>query len=181
MEVTPPSGARSTGRATRISLTVILMLLGGAAHADDHPTVPVVSGRLFLTRGFSFRKGDWFSFEPSFLLVSGAAGPGRPIVGVARPMLGVGGSGAAIGVATSLARPCPEGEACQASDFLLSLPVSFEARVERMYGPTSWRRATYLGPQVTVSAYLFKAFAGWMVDVNDRTDRHVQLGIGFGF
>jgi hypothetical protein len=181
MEVAPPSRARPLGRATRLSLTVILMLLGGAAHADDHPAVPLVSGRLFLTRGFSFRKGDWFSFEPSFLFVSGAGGAGRPIVGVARPMLGVGGSGAAIGVATSLARPCPPAEPCQASDFLLSVPVSLEARVERMYGPSSWRGTTYFGPQATVSAYVFKASLGWMVDVNDRTDRHIQLGIGFGF
>jgi hypothetical protein len=160
---------------------VILLLLGRAAHADDYPEVPLVPGRVFLTRGFSFRKGDWFSFEPSFLFVSGAGGPGRPIVGVARPILGVGGSGAAIGVATSLARPCPGAEPCQANDFVFSLPVSFEARVERMYGPSSWRGATYLGPQATVSAYVFKASLGWMVDVNDRTNRHVQLGIGFGF
>jgi hypothetical protein len=61
------------------------------------------------------------------------------------------------------------------------LPVSLEARIERMYGVSDWRSATYLGPHISISAYLPKASVGWMVNTNDRSDHHVQLAVGAGF
>ena len=48
-------------------------------------------------------------------------------------------------------------------------------------GVTSWRDATYAGPQLSLSVFVLKASVGWMVDVNDRTEHHAQLGLGFGF
>jgi hypothetical protein len=59
--------------------------------------------------------------------------------------------------------------------------ASVEAHVERMYGPTSWRGATYAGPNVSVSLILLKASLGWMVDLGDHADRHVQVALGAGF
>jgi hypothetical protein len=59
--------------------------------------------------------------------------------------------------------------------------VSLEAHIERMYGPTSWRSATYAGPQLSLSLFVLKASLGWMVDLSDRTDHHVQIALGGGF
>ena len=59
--------------------------------------------------------------------------------------------------------------------------ISLEARVERMYGPTSWRSATYFGPQLSLSIFVLKASLGLMVDLDDQTNRHLQVGVGFGF
>jgi hypothetical protein len=159
----------------------LVLLLGGSARADDYPSVDVIPDRLYLTRGFSVRNGDWFSIEPSFLLVSRGVDPKRPIVPVGRPILGVGGSGVGLGVATTLARPCSGPERCAVNDFLLSGPIVFEARAERMYGPTRWHSATYVGPHVTLSAYLLKISAGGMVNLTDRADVHFQAAIGGGF
>jgi hypothetical protein len=66
-------------------------------------------------------------------------------------------------------------------DALSILPVSLEARLERMYGLTSWRSATYLGPHLSLSALVMKASVGWMTNVNDRGDHHIQLAVGAGF
>ena len=41
--------------------------------------------------------------------------------------------------------------------------------------------ATYAGPHLSFSALVMKVSLGWMVDVNDRSDHHIQLAIGAGF
>jgi hypothetical protein len=92
-------------------------------------------------------------------------------------MLGLGGAGVGIGLAPIWGCSAP----CDMTNALMVLPVAVEARVERMYGWTSWRGATYAGPHLSLSALVLKASVGWMVDVNDRSDRHVQLAIGAGF
>jgi len=168
---------RSGSAAVTIGLTAFLLLISGKARADDYPVLTLVPEHVFVVRGGSVRQGDWFAIEPSFLFVPGSTGRRSPLVLVARPMLGVGGSGAGIGLAPILAcsEPCPM------TDALMILPVSLEARIERMYGPTSWRSATYFGPHLSLSAYLWKASVGWMVDGNDRSDHHIQLAFGAGF
>jgi hypothetical protein len=94
---------------------------------------------------------------------------------MARPMLGIGGSGVGIGLAWT------GGNAyTRDPDYLIPF-ASVEAHVERMYGPTSWRGATYAGPNVSVSLILLKASLGWMVDLGDHADRHVQVALGAGF
>ena len=162
---------------TSVGLTAFLLLVGGNVRAQNYPVATLAPERVFVVRGVSVRQGDWLAIEPSFLFVPGSTGRRSPLVVVARPMLGVGGSGIGIGLAPILAcsEPCPM------TDALMVLPVSLEARIERMYGLTSWRRATYIGPHVSLSAFVLKASVGWMVDVNDRSDHHLQLAIGAGF
>jgi hypothetical protein len=166
------------GRAAATTgLTVFLLLVAGKARAQNYPVVALVPERVFVVRGFSFRQGDFLSIEPSFLLVPGATDGTRPLAVVARPMLGLGGSGVGIGLAPIWGCSAP----CLMTDALMVLPVSVEARIERMYGPTDWRAATYFGPHLSLSAFVVKASAGWMVDLDDRRNHHLQLAIGFGF
>jgi hypothetical protein len=168
-----------TSPTARLPLTAILVLLSADARADDPPIPTVVPGHVFLVPGFSVRNGDWVAVEPSFWFTRSLIGPSRPIMLVARLMLGVGGSGIGIGFAPTLEPPCPTVETCKTPWFWL--PFSLEAHVERMYGPTPWRSATYVGPQFSLSAYLLKTSLGWMVDASDRSDSHVQVAIGVGF
>jgi hypothetical protein len=172
--------ATPTGRFTLAAILLVLLLLGGSARADGHPIATLVPRHVLLVRGFSVRSGDWFVLDPSFWIARDLVGPRRPIMLVARPMLGVGGAGAGIGIAPTLEPPCPDAEACTPTPFFW-LPISLEAHVERMYGPTPWRRATYVGPTLSFSPYIFKASVGWMVDASDHADRHVQIAIGGGF
>ncbi len=153
------------------------MLVGGNARAQNYPVLTVVPERVFVVRGFSVRQGDWLTIEPSFLLVPVSTGRNGPLVFVARPMLGLGGSGVGIGLAPiwGCSEPGPM------TDALMILPVSVEARIERMYGLTSWRSATYLGPHLSLSAFVVKASVGWMIAVSDRNNHHIQLAIGGGF
>ncbi len=170
-------------RATAIgSLIATAIAVSGKAHAQNSPfALTVVPGHVFVVRGASFRSGDLFALEPSGLFFLGAGRP--PVAGVARAVVGVGGSGGGIGLAANLwpscwgAQPDPGDQG-----FCIGPFMSLEARVERMYGLSSWRSATYVGPQLTLSTVVvLKASLGWMVDVGDRTDRHVQFGFGFGF
>jgi hypothetical protein len=158
-----------------IGLAAFLLLVGGEARAQNYPVVALTPDRTFVVRGASVRQGDLFAIEPSFLFAP--AGRDSPLVLVARPILGVGGSGLGIGLAPILgcSQPCPM------MDAVMILPVSFEARIERMYGLSSWRSATYAGPHLSFSALVMKVSLGWMVDVNDRSDHHIQLAIGAGF
>jgi hypothetical protein len=155
-------------------------LWGAQVRADDHPIATVVPGHIFMVPGLSIRNGDWVAAEPTFWFVRKLMGPGRPIVLVARAIVGIGGSGGGVGFAPTLEPPCRTTEACSETPFFWP-PVSLEAHIERMYGPTHWRAATYLGPQLSASAYVLKASIGWMVNVKERSDNHVQVGIGFGF
>lgn len=155
-----------------IGLALFLVLVGGEARAQNYPVVTLVPEHAFVTRGVSFRQGDWLVIEPSFLLLPG--GRDAPLAVVARPMLGIGGSGLGIGLAPIWG---PGGTV----DAVTDLPVSFEARIERVYGPTRWRSGTYVGPHLSFSALVVKASVGWMVDLDDRRVRHIQLAIGSGF
>src|SRR5882724_3039321 len=172
--------SRLGGATATIALTATLVLISGRAHAQNYPVVTVVPQHVFLVRGASFRNGDLFAIEPSGLFLFGPIGP--PVAMVARAMLGLGGSGAGIGLAMNLISECPGAELCwQGTDFFMGPFVSLEAHVERMYGLTYWRSATYVGPQLSLSIFVLKTSLGWMGDVNNRTDRHVQIGFGFGF
>jgi hypothetical protein len=174
----PSTFAVALGSATaKVALAAVLLLVGGRAYADDHPTVTAIPGRLVVVRGVSFRNGDWFAFEPSGLVLLGAPDRGGPVVGVVRAVVGVAGSGGGIGLAKSLNPDCP----CAVDDLAGGPFAILEGRIERTYGRTRWRDATYLGPHLSLSAYIFKISVGWMIDVNDRSDRHVQIGIGGGF
>jgi hypothetical protein len=169
-----------TGAIGTLSLAVNLVVVAGNARADDHNIATVVPEHVFMVRGFSVRNGDWFVLEPSVWFARGLVGPSRPIVLVVRPMLGVGGAGVGVGLAPTLEPPWPDAEKCAPTpDFWL--PVSLEAHVERMYGATPWRHATYVGPQLSLSAVVLKASIGWMVDASDRSDGHLQVAIGGGF
>jgi hypothetical protein len=163
-----------------ISLTAAVVLISGRAHAQNYPVITVVPEHVFVVRGGSFRNGDLFAIEPSGLFLFGPID--RPFAMVARAVLGLGGSGGGIGLAMNLIPP-RQGEelSWQGDDFFMGPFVSLEARAERMYGLTSWRSATYVGPQLSLSIFVLKASLGWMVDVSHQTDHHVQFGLGFGF
>lgn len=169
--------------ATKVVLTaVVLVLLSHDVGATEAPPAEeVVAGHVYVARGASFRHGDWVALEPAGVFMFGPPGAGRPVVLVARPVLGLGGSGVGLGLATSLTPPCLVAQPCDPIAFFWSGVGTLEARIERMYGLTTWRDATYLGPQLTLSFSLIKASVGWMVDVNDRSDRHLQIGFGGGF
>ena len=157
-----------------------LLLIGGRAHAQNYWVIPVVPKHVFIDRGGSFRNGDWFAIEPSALFLYNPIR--QPVVMVTRAVLGVGGSGGSVGLAMNLMPECPDADLCwQGDDFFAGPFLSLEGRVERMYGPTRWRPATYAGPQLTFSIYVLKASVGWMADVNQRANHHVQVGFGAGF
>jgi hypothetical protein len=176
----PFSFARRLGGATAtIALTTTLVLISGRAQAQSRAAGTVVPSHVF-GAGLSLRNGDLFAIEPSGRFFFGPIRP--PVTMVVHAVLGVGGSGGGIGFAMSLMPRRPGAEpCCQREDFFWGTFVSLEARVERMYGPTSWRRATYVGPQLSLSSYILKASLGWMVDVNDQTNRHLQIGVGTAF
>jgi hypothetical protein len=67
------------------------------------------------------------------------------------------------------------------TDFPGSGMLSVEARVERMYGPTSWRSTTYVGGQLSFAGIMIKPSVGWMVDVHDPRDSHYQITTGLGW
>ncbi len=67
-------------------------------------------------------------------------------------------------------------------DFFVGSFISLEAHVERTYVEAiGWRHATYAGPQLSLSLFVLKVSVGWMVDVTDRANTHVQVGVGAGF
>jgi hypothetical protein len=174
------SAIRRPTMATKIALSVIILLLAREARADSPMVATLVPKHVFLARGFSVRGGDYFSIEPSFLFVANSKPGSRPIVGVVRPMAGVGGSGVGVGLAWD---PFAiEGERPEdVEGYVTILPISLEVHVERTYEPTDWHGGTYLGPQLSLSAFVLKASAGLMFNADDQRDRHVQLGIGCGF
>jgi hypothetical protein len=172
--------SRLGGATATISLAAALVLTSGRAQAQNYPVATVVPGHVYGVRGFSIRNGDYLVLEPSFLFVFGPVRP--PLTVVARAMLGIGGSGAGIGLAMNLMPSSPGVEPrTSEADYFMGPFVSLEAHIERMYGPTSWRGATYAGPQLSLSLFVLKASLGWMVDLGDRTDHHVQIGLGGGF
>ncbi len=170
METSP----RSLAPSASLGLAgVLLVLLAGQAQARPSPldTYPTV--------GVSFRNGDYVAVEPGIVQLGLPAESGRLFAATVRGQLGAGGSGGGIGLATNIwPSPGPH----DLRDFYFEGIIILEARVERMYGPTSWRHTTYAGPQLSVALPIVpKACLGWMIDVHDAADNHAQLGFGFGF
>jgi len=158
-------------------IAALLLIGGGKAHAQNHAVLTRVPGHVYEVSGFSMRNGDYFVLEPSWLFFFGPIQP--PVALVARSMLGIGGSGAGVGLALN---PWMREVAGRPNvDDLMGPFVSLEAHIERTYWVTSWRSTTYAGPQLSLSIYVLKASLGWMVDLGDHTDHHFQVAIGGGF
>jgi hypothetical protein len=149
---------------------VVLVLLASEAEARQLDTYPVF--------GVSFRNGDTFAVEPGIVHFGAPAESGRLRAAMARGVVGIGGCGGGLGLVTSLwPSPGPH----DARDLYYEGIVILEARVERMYGSTSWQHTTYAGPQLSVVLPIIpKVSLGWMIDVRDAADNHVQVGLGFG-
>ena len=185
MKTTPNHLGLATGlgrAAATISLAATFVLVGGSARAQNITALTLVPEHVYLVRGGSFRNGDLLTIEPSALLFFGPIAP--PVAMVARGIVGIGGSGGGIGFAANLLSPSPCSEMClkDNDDFFMGPFISLEAHVERTYIPViGWRNATYAGPQLSLSFFLLKASVGWMVDVTDRTNAHIQVGVGAGF
>ncbi len=92
--------------------------------------------------------------------------------------IGLGGAAIAIGLATNLFET-----SCAVNErFLESGIRSLEARVERTYGPTAWRKTEYAGAQVSLrTSWWWSPSVGWMFDVRDPAHRHLQVGLGATF
>jgi hypothetical protein len=160
--------------AARIGFAAtVLIILGGAAQAGPREARVAV--------GCEVRNGDWLAFEALGLVLVGGSEDGANVAATARGVAGLGGAGGAIGLATGLGGPCVEREPCALRESVFSSIVGVEARVERTYGPSTWRHATYAGPHLSFGGVFMKWSAGWMFDLDDRTNNHLQLGIGGGW
>jgi hypothetical protein len=119
--------------------------------------------------GFSVRNGDWLTVDALGVLMLDTR---APIAAVARGEIGIGGSSLGIGLATNFFGPP---QPWTMSDFLMGI-FSLEARVERMYGPTTWRSTTYVGGQLSWGLMIFgKPALAWMVAADDAHEEHFQF------
>jgi hypothetical protein len=183
--------ARTLHRFSRlfcVGLAVVAIALP-AARSEARPCQRdgswpgVVSNDLAFAAGFSLRTGDWVAVDGLGVLLLPAARPWDKMFAlVVRGEVGLGGSSAGIGLATRLlpsqgSRP---GE-CQISEFLGAGVLSLEGRVERMYGPTSWRSTTYVGWQLSFAGIIFKPALGGMVASDNPRDQRVLLATGLGW
>ena len=175
--------SRKKARVPARAAAVVLVLVARSAEArvSDAPSVPgVVSDddHAAVLGGAVFRNGDWAAVDAFGVIVFSPAGTGRCIAATARGELGIGGAAAAIGLATNVI----ESSCTVRRDFLESGIVSLEARFERMYGPTSWRKTGYAGAQVSLATFWWwRPSLSWMYNVHDATDKHVQVGLGVLF
>lgn len=160
---------------TRIALAGLAVMLV-AAPAEARPERPRNLGL-----GVEVRNGDWISMDALGLVLIAGADDGPNLAGTVRGVLGLGGSGGGIGLATGLGGRCLGSARCSVRDSVFSSIIGVEARVERMYGPTSWRRTTYAGPQVSFGGKVLRMSVGWMFDLHDGSDHHLQLGFGGGW
>ena len=154
--------------------SVVVILLDGTAEARPIEATVVP--------GLSIRNGDWIAVDGLGVILLGSHAPDRFSAVVLRGELGIGGASAGFGLATNLlSGPCPPVSGCDISHFLGSGMLSLEARVERMYGPTSWRSTTYVGGQFSLAAVIFKPSVGWMVDPRHPSENHIQVATGCGW
>jgi len=133
--------------------------------------------------GFSIRNGDWVAVDGMGILLLGAPTANRMTAFVVRGEVGLGGSSVGIGLATNALRG-PDYRlacSCKMDEFIGSGILSLEARVERMYGPTTWRNTTYVGWQVSFAAIIFKPALGCVVAADNPRDRHCQIATGAGW
>jgi len=150
-------------RVILVAAAVLTLLEGNTlARPSETAVVP----------GLSVRNGDWVAIDALGILLLPADNPSRYFAVVGRTELAIGGVGAGFGLATNLGpEQSPEGMA----DFLGTGILILEARAELMYGPASWRRAIYVGGQLSLAAILIKPAIAWMVAVDDPRDAHVQI------
>jgi hypothetical protein len=154
--------------------SVVLALLGRTpeARAVEAPVLP----------SLSIRNGDWVAVGGLGVGLLGSTAPGRTFAVVVRGELGLGGVGAGLGLATNMfAGSCLAPGGCSRSDFFGSGVGSLEARVERMYGLTSWRHTTYVGGQLSLSLVIWKPAIGVMFDAHDPRDARLQVATGCGW
>lgn len=162
--------------------SLLVMSLGERALADAGsfatraPQAP--SPRMYPALALQGRNGDYFVVEPGVFFSLGPVNH-RPAAIFVQGDAGVGGSGGGVGLAIDWlpmdANPYPNPE-----EVIFGGLTTVEGRVERMYGPTTWKHTTYVGPQVSFNLML-KLSVGWMIDVHDRGDQHLQIGLGAGF
>ena len=126
--------------------------------------------------GFSIRNGDWLAVDGLGILLLGAPAASRMTAVVVRGEVGLGGSSAGIGLATNVFAGSDYTLPCtwKMDEFLGGGILSLEGRVERMYGPTTWRSTTYVGWQVSFAGIIFKPAVGCMVAADNPRDRHCQ-------
>jgi len=93
---------RVLGRAdTKTCFIAVFLLSSGNARAQNYPVLTFVPGHVYVVQGASIRNGDYLVLEPSGLFFFEPIA--RPVAFVARPMLGVGGSGVGLGLALNVA------------------------------------------------------------------------------
>ena len=61
--------------------------------------------------------------------------------------------------------------------------MSLDARVARMYGPTSWQNTEYAGVQgsLALPVGMMRLTVGAMINLRDHSDRRQQFGWGVLF
>jgi hypothetical protein len=128
-----------------------------------------------LVPGVSVRNGDWVAVDGLGIALLSPREYASFVAAVLRGELAIGGISAGVGLATNvLSEPCPS-RGCDMSVFLGSGILSLEGRVERMFGPTSWRRTTYVGAQVSLATIFWKPAVGLMIAPDDPRDHHWQI------
>jgi hypothetical protein len=161
-----------TERFIVVASLVGLLMTGGPG--------PVEAAEGYPTFGLELRNGDTVALGAGGIVVFGTpAGPPRPLIATFRGEVAHGGVGAGLGIvlATTTDKPDPD-----PSDLFLGGFLLLEMHVERMFGAARWTHTTYAGPQVTLyPSVLPKLSLGWMTDVHDAADNHIQVGIGVGF
>jgi hypothetical protein len=143
--------------------------------------MPLVPGHVYELAGLTVGNGNYVSLDWSEMFFAGPIT--RPVGMFARGVFGVGGSGLGMGLSMNVSPRCPGATICwrDDDDYFIGPFVSLEGRIERTYNwDGGWPNATYVGPQLTVSA-LLKASVGWMVDVTNQSNNRVQVGFGEGF
>jgi len=149
-------------RVFLVAAAVLTLLEGNTlARPSDTAVVP----------GLSVRNGDWVAIDALGIFLLPADNPSKYFAVVGRTELALGGVSAGFGLAMNLfPEQSPEGM----TDFLFAGILSLEARAEVMFGPSSWRRTTYVGVQLSLAAFMKPAIA-YVVAVDDPRDAHVQL------
>ena len=97
----------------------------------------------------------------------------------ARAEVGLGGAALALGFGVIIAdKPGPLNETLMAGGLM-----SLDARVARMYGPTSWQNTEYAGVQgsLALPVGMMRLTVGAMINLRDHSDRRQQFGWGVLF
>lgn len=171
-------------RAARLLVTVASLILASAGrahalHPDEVVPPPLWNGRAVALPAFICRSGDWAAAGALGLVAVTPRPGGGYVVVASRAEVGVGGASMAVGVGAIIAdRPTPLNEAVMAGGLM-----TLEARVTRMYGPTSWRSSEYAGLQgsLAIPYGMMRLAVGRMINLRDHADRRYQFGLGVLF